>query len=158
MVFIVRKETTIEFHLYNRPSFLRLPVGVRDPPFAFIWRRITPFESSVLAWPRENIFSEKYIYASTALVDLGHFFIFLILCTVGRTPCPEDQPVGRSPPTHRTAQIRIKRTKTSMSQVTFEPTAPVFERAKTVHALNRSATVIGRWRIWGKEREILKQS
>jgi hypothetical protein len=30
-----------------------------------------------------------------------------------------------------------------MSQVGFEPTIPVFERAKTVHALDRAATVIG---------------
>jgi hypothetical protein len=30
-----------------------------------------------------------------------------------------------------------------MRQVGFEPTIPVFERAKTVHALNRATTVIG---------------
>jgi hypothetical protein len=30
-----------------------------------------------------------------------------------------------------------------MSLVGFEPTTPVFERAKTVHALDRAATVIG---------------
>jgi hypothetical protein len=30
-----------------------------------------------------------------------------------------------------------------MPQVRFEPTIPVFERAKTVHALDRAATVIG---------------
>jgi hypothetical protein len=30
-----------------------------------------------------------------------------------------------------------------MSQVVFEPTIPVFERAKTVHDLDRKATVIG---------------
>jgi hypothetical protein len=30
-----------------------------------------------------------------------------------------------------------------MTQVGFEPTIPVFERAKTVHALDRAATVIG---------------
>jgi hypothetical protein len=27
----------------------------------------------------------------------------------------------------------------------FEPTIPVFERAKTVHALDRAATVIGKY-------------
>jgi hypothetical protein len=27
----------------------------------------------------------------------------------------------------------------------FEPTFPVFERAKTVHARDRAATVIGKW-------------
>jgi hypothetical protein len=30
-----------------------------------------------------------------------------------------------------------------MLQVGFEPTIPVFERAKTVHALDRASTVIG---------------
>jgi hypothetical protein len=30
-----------------------------------------------------------------------------------------------------------------MPQVAFEPTIPVFERAKTIHALDRAATVIG---------------
>jgi hypothetical protein len=30
-----------------------------------------------------------------------------------------------------------------MPQVGSEPTIPVFERAKTVHALDRAATVIG---------------
>jgi hypothetical protein len=30
-----------------------------------------------------------------------------------------------------------------MTRVEFEPTFPVFERAKTVHALDRVATVIG---------------
>jgi hypothetical protein len=29
-----------------------------------------------------------------------------------------------------------------MPQVRFEPTIPVFERVKTVHALDRAATVI----------------
>jgi hypothetical protein len=31
-----------------------------------------------------------------------------------------------------------------MLRVVFEPTTPVFEQAKTVHALDRAATVIGR--------------
>jgi hypothetical protein len=31
-----------------------------------------------------------------------------------------------------------------MTYVGFEPTSPVFERAKTFHALDRAATVIGR--------------
>jgi hypothetical protein len=30
-----------------------------------------------------------------------------------------------------------------MPRVGFEPTIPVFERAKTVHALDRAAAVIG---------------
>jgi hypothetical protein len=31
-----------------------------------------------------------------------------------------------------------------MPRVVFEPTSPVFERAKTVHASNPAATVIGK--------------
>jgi hypothetical protein len=34
-----------------------------------------------------------------------------------------------------------------MLQVEFEPAIPVFERAKTVHGLERAATVIGRVRV-----------
>jgi hypothetical protein len=45
-----------------------------------------------------------------------------------------------------TAQTQNKRTQISMPGVEFEPTIPVLEREKTVHALNRAATVIG-WSI-----------
>jgi hypothetical protein len=34
---------------------------------------------------------------------------------------------------------------TSMPRVGIETTIPVFERAKTVYALDRAATVIGHW-------------
>jgi hypothetical protein len=44
---------------------------------------------------------------------------------------------------HRTTQTQNKRTQTSMPQVGLEPTIPVLERAKTVHALDRAAAVIG---------------
>jgi hypothetical protein len=40
------------------------------------------------------------------LLDLGSFFCFLILYTVGRTPWTGDQPVARPLPTHRTAQTQ----------------------------------------------------
>jgi hypothetical protein len=87
------------------------------------------------------------IYLSMALysplLDLGHFFSFLILITVNRTPLTGDQPVARQLRAHRTAQTENKRTQTSMPQVEFEPTIAVFERAKTVHASDRAATVIG---------------
>jgi hypothetical protein len=43
------------------------------------------------------------LYGSAALLlDFGHFFSFLILYTVGRTPWTGDQPVARPLPTHRT--------------------------------------------------------
>jgi hypothetical protein len=72
------------------------------------------------------------IYGSIALVDLGRFFSFLIYT----------QSVG-------VLEWQISRrktttcTQTSMPRVGFEPTIPVFERAKTDHALDGAATVIG---------------
>jgi hypothetical protein len=53
------------------------------------------------------------------------------------------QPVVRPLPTHRTTQTQNKRTQTSMPHAGFEATIPVFQRAKTVHALDRAATVTG---------------
>jgi hypothetical protein len=76
-------------------------------------------------------------------LDLGRFFNFLILYTVGRTPWTEDQPVARLLPTHRTTRTQNKRTQTSMSRLGFEPTTPVFERTKRVYVLDRAATVFG---------------
>jgi hypothetical protein len=70
-------------------------------------------------------------------------FSFLILYIVGRTPWRGDQTVARPVPTKRTTQTQNKRTQTSMSWVGFELTIPAFERAKTVHALYRVATMIG---------------
>jgi hypothetical protein len=49
-------------------------------------------------------------------------------------------------PTYRTTQTQNKSIQTSMPLVEFEPTTPVFERAKMVHALDCSAAVIG-WRV-----------
>jgi hypothetical protein len=71
------------------------------------------------------------IYGSTALVDLGRFFGFLILYTVGRTSWTGFQPVARPLPTHRTSQTQNKHRQTSMPRLRFEPTIPVFEREKT---------------------------
>jgi hypothetical protein len=76
-------------------------------------------------------------------LDLGRFFSFLILYTVGSTPWMGDQPVARLMSTHRTSQTQNKRTQTSMPRVGFEHTIPMFERTKTVHALDPTATVIG---------------
>jgi hypothetical protein len=44
---------------------------------------------------------------------------------------------------HRTTQTQKKRGQTSMPRVGFETTIPVFERAKTFHALDRATYVIG---------------
>jgi hypothetical protein len=64
---------------------------------------------------------------------------FLNSKTIGRTPQMEDQPVARPLP----IQTRNKHRQTSMPWVGFEPTIPAFERVKTIHALNRAATVTG---------------
>jgi hypothetical protein len=47
-------------------------------------------------------------------LDLGRFFSFLIVYTVGRTPWTRDRPVARPLPTHRTTQTQNKHTQTSM--------------------------------------------
>jgi hypothetical protein len=51
------------------------------------------------------------------------------------------QPVAKPLLTQKT-QTQNKRTQTSTPWVEFEITIPAFERAKTVHALHRAATVI----------------
>jgi hypothetical protein len=86
-----------------------------------------------------NLFIHQWLYSPL----LGHvrFFSFVILYTDCRTPWTGDQPVARPISTHRTAQTQNKRTQTSMPLVGFEPTTPVFERAKTVDALDRAATI-----------------
>jgi hypothetical protein len=83
------------------------------------------------------------IYGSVALRGPWPLFQFLNLHTVGRTPWTGDQHVVRPLPTHRTTQTQNKRTQTSVPSVGFEPTIPVFERAKTVHALDHATTVTG---------------
>jgi hypothetical protein len=49
-----------------------------------------------------------------------------------------------------------------MPQMEFEPTIPAFERAKTVHTLDRAATVIGKlttydYKVINKYRSSLKE-
>jgi hypothetical protein len=59
------------------------------------------------------------------------------------TPWTGDQPVASPLPIHRTTETQNKRTKTSMPRMGFERMTPVFEREKTVHALDRAAAVVG---------------
>jgi hypothetical protein len=89
------------------------------------------------------------IYLSTYLpTDLQPFvgpwtlFQVLKLFTQSVGPFGGDQTVARPLHAYRSAQSQNIRTETSMSQVGFEPTIPVFERTKTIHALDRAATVI----------------
>jgi hypothetical protein len=95
-------------------------------------------------WKHGYLYLSIYlsIYLSMALqpfVGPWPLFSFLIIYTVCRTPWTGDQPIARPLPIHRTTQTQNKRKQTSMSQVRFKPTTPVFERTKTVHALDGSA-------------------
>jgi hypothetical protein len=68
---------------------------------------------------------------------LTDFFSFVTLYAVGRTPWTGVRPVARPLPTQRAAQTQNKRKQTPVAGVGFEPKTPVFERTKTVHALER---------------------
>jgi hypothetical protein len=63
------------------------------------------------------------------------------------TVCMSLQPLwtfdGGSASSMAATYTRNKRTQTSMLRVGFEPTIPVFGRAKTVHALDGAATMTG---------------
>jgi hypothetical protein len=51
-----------------------------------------------------------YLWLYSSLLDLGRFFSFLILYTVGRTPWTGDHPVARPLLAHRTTQTQNKLT------------------------------------------------
>jgi hypothetical protein len=55
-------------------------------------------------------------------------------------------PVTGDQPCHKAAPYtgRKKQKKTSMLRVGFESTIPVFERAKTIYAVDRATIVIGK--------------
>jgi hypothetical protein len=89
-----------------------------------------------------HIYLSIYLRLYSPLLDLGRFFSSLVFYTVVRTPWTGDQSIARPLPAHRTAQTQNKRTQSSMPRVGFELTIPVFERAKTVHALESAATVV----------------
>jgi hypothetical protein len=83
------------------------------------------------------------IYGSTAIVDLGRFFNFLIYTQsvglLGRGISPSQG--------HYLHTVQHKHRISSQRHPCLEwdskPTSSVFERAKTVHALDRAVTVIG---------------
>jgi hypothetical protein len=59
------------------------------------------------------------------------------------TPWTGDQPDARPLYLYTEQHKQKERTQISIPRVGFEPTTPVFDRAKTVHASDRAATVIG---------------
>jgi hypothetical protein len=92
---------------------------------------------------KANVTQSIYLWLYSPLLDFDRFFSFLILYTVARTPWTGDQLIPRPLHTHSTTQIQKRRTQTSMPWVGFEPTIPVFQRTKTVHALDLSSSEIG---------------
>jgi hypothetical protein len=85
----------------------------------------------------DHTLSPYFIHTSAALQPFVGPWPLLHFRNLGRTPWMSDQPVAKPLPTHRKTQTQNKRT------VGFEPRIPAFERAKTVHALDRAAIVIG---------------
>jgi hypothetical protein len=86
-----------------------------------------------------------YYYCSTALCwALAAFSVSWSYTQSVKLLGREISSSPRPLPTHRATQTQNKRTQTSTPRVGFEPTIPAFERAKTVHALDRGTTVIGR--------------
>jgi hypothetical protein len=74
-----------------------------------------------------------------ALQPFGPWRLFQFL---NPSPWTGDQPVAKPLPTHRTRQTQKKCRQTSMPRVEFEPTTPMFEWAKTDHAVDGAVTVI----------------
>jgi hypothetical protein len=71
------------------------------------------------------------------LLGLGRFFSFLVYMQSAGL-------LGREISRRKAATYtQNKRTQTSTSRLGFEPTTPVFERAKTVHALDSVTNVVG---------------
>jgi hypothetical protein len=105
--------------------------------------RYTASQVNVSAHIHVSSLINSFTHSSMALQWLWPLLQFRnLFYTDGRSPWTSDQPVARPLPTHKTTQTQKKRTQTSMPRVGFEPTIPAFERAKTVHAVDRAASVI----------------
>jgi hypothetical protein len=88
-----------------------------------------------------------YLWLYSPLLGLGRFFSFSIYTqSVGLPGRGINPSQGRY--LHRETQTQNKSTQTSMPRVKFETMTPVVERAKTVHALDRAATVIGNYALY----------
>jgi hypothetical protein len=130
---------------YSEHMFVFLSVFVTS----YIWKDFAmgrPLSKKSYQISVRTILSEIkpiYLWLYSPLLDLDRFFSFLI-CTkaaglLGRGISPSQRHY-----LHRTTQTENKRIQTSMRWVGFQPTIPVFKRAKTLHALDRTATLISR--------------
>jgi hypothetical protein len=88
----------------------------------------------------------EWPYGSTAFVDLGSFFSFLIYTKSVR---PFDggwvRRKAATHTTHRTTQTQTKPAQTTMPRMGFEPTIPVLELAKPRGHCNRQKIMNGIW-------------
>jgi hypothetical protein len=87
------------------------------------------------------------IYDSTALC--WNFAVFEFLDHLhGQFDSLDEWLAHRKAATSTQDSTNTDSTQTSIPWVRFEPTSSVFERAKTVHALDRATTVIGFFLVW----------
>jgi hypothetical protein len=75
-------------------------------------------------------------------VQKFNFWTYESIWTFGRTPWTGDQPNARPLPTQDNTTQK-KRGHTSMPRAVFEPAIPMFERPKTVRALDRAGIGTG---------------
>jgi hypothetical protein len=108
-----------------------------EPLFlTILWASTACYRDSFVFWLL------LFVCGSTDHVDLGRFFSFLIYTqSVGLLRRRISPSQGRY--LHTGQHKQNKCTETSTPRVGFETTIPMFERTKTVHALDRAATVIG---------------
>jgi hypothetical protein len=93
---------------------------VQMKSFCYFWLHSFCLHASRTVLSCDSLLDALSLCGSEALLlDLAHFFSFLIFYTAGRTPWMGDQPVTRLLPTH--AQTQNKCTQTSMPQVDLKP-------------------------------------
>jgi hypothetical protein len=98
-------------------------------------------------WMQSNVIYLSiylWLYSPCGPCPLFQFFNIYI---VGRTPWRGDQSVARPLPGRRTTQTQNICTQTAMHRMVFEPQIPVFERSKTIHALDSAVTVICKYNV-----------
>jgi hypothetical protein len=120
------------------------------------WMPLTQFTCTLMFhnFQRYNFyyFLYPFLLYHTLMVSRLLFFS-LDVYTIGRTPWTSDQPAARPLPKYRRTQtqnnVRARTHKhththqTSMPEVGFQPTITASAWAKSVHTLDRSATMTG---------------
>jgi len=103
-----------------------------EVPQRFIWNCYQPSNAV--------IFIILHGTSHSRPVPVQNFWTYESIWTCGRIPWKGDQPDARHLPTQGNTE---KRGHTSMPQAGFKHAIPVFERSKTVHALDHAATGTG---------------